>query len=224
MGGIMDKVLHEIANLICSKDKKIIIGISGHGASGKTTFANKLIKLLGLNDVNYINTDPYIIGSNIRKYTVLDYEYKNENHHYKMTACHPAAHNLSALERDIDMIRDGLDFYTIGTHYMKSTLISSRNKVNIVEGMSVAFTNPNLFDLKVYLYTDGETELMRRCVRDVSERGTDINFLRQSHEERRIQYDLFMHPYHRNFDIVFKNSNEEFFLEKGDFISNEAGW
>lgn len=213
----MDRILHRIANLINNKDQRIIIGISGHGASGKTTFANKLIKLLGQKDINFINTDPYIIGSNLRKYTILDYEYNNEKHHYKMTACHPTAHNLSALERDINMIRDGLDFYTINTHYSESTLISSQNKVTIVEGMSIAFINPELFDLTVYLYTDGETELNRRGIRDVSERGTDIHYLRQSHEERRIQYDLFMHPYHRNFDVVLKNSNEEFFLEKDDF-------
>ncbi|PAV31616.1 phosphoribulokinase [Virgibacillus profundi] len=211
----MDEILHGIANLIRTKENRIIIGISGHGASGKTTFANSLRKLLGPCGVNYINTDPYIIGSNIRKHTMIDYQFKNENHHYKMTACHPDAHHLSALERDVHMIKDGLYFYTIGTHYSKSTPISSRNKVNIVEGMSVAFINPNLFDLTIYFYTDGETELMRRGVRDVSERGTDINYLRQSHEERRIQYDLFMHQYHRNFDFVIKNSNEDFFLEKG---------
>ncbi|NRG47231.1 hypothetical protein HRF87_21120, partial [Bacillus sp. CRN 9] len=91
------------------------------------------------------------------------------------------------------------------------------NKVNIVEGMSVAFINPNLFDLKIYLYTDGETEFDRRSVRDVSERDTDINYLKQSHEERRIQYELFMHPYHRNFDIVLKSSNEELLVEKSSF-------
>lgn len=85
--------------------------------------------------------------------------------------------------------------------------------MTIVEGMSVAFINPDLFDLKVYLYTDGETELTRRGIRDVSERGADINYLKQSHEERRIQYRLFMHPYHRNFDIVLKKSNEGLFLE-----------
>lgn len=213
----MDKILHRIANLINNKDQRIIIGISGHGASGKTTFAKKLVKLLGQKDINVINTDQYIIGSNLRKYTILDYEYNNEKHHYKMTACHPTAHNLSALERDINMIRDGLDFYTINTHYSESRLISSQNKVTIVEGMSVAFINPELFDLTVYLFTDGETELNRRRIRDVSERGTDIHYLRQSHEERRIQYDLFMHPYHRNFDVVLKNSNEGFFLEKDDF-------
>ncbi|WP_432363817.1 uridine kinase family protein [Sporosarcina sp. UB5] len=212
----MDRILHGLANLINNKDQIVIIGISGHGASGKTTFANKLVNILGQKDINFINTDPYIIGSNLRKYTVLDYEYNNEKHQFNMTACHPAAHNLSALERDINMIRGGLDIYTIGTHYRESTLISSRNKVTIVEGMSVAFMNPELLDLSVYLYTDGETELNRRGIRDVSERGVDLHYLNQSHEERRIQYDLFMHPYHKNFDVVLKNSNEEFLLEKDD--------
>lgn len=34
---------------------------------------------------------------------------------------------------------------------------------------------------------------------------------------RRVQYELFMHPYHRNFEIVIKNTNEECILEKGSF-------
>lgn len=100
----MDKILNEIANLISSKEKRITIGISGHGASGKTTFAHNLLKLLGHEKVNYMNTDPYIIGSHLRKYTVIDYEYNNERHRNKMTACHPSAHNISALERDIRMM------------------------------------------------------------------------------------------------------------------------
>ncbi|MNO45497.1 Phosphoribulokinase [compost metagenome] len=213
----MDKVLHEIANWISAEDKRVTIGISGHGGSGKTTFAHNLVKLLEHEDVNDLNTDPYIIGSHLRKYTFINYEFMNEHHHHKMTACHSAAHNILALERDLRMMRDGLDFYTIDTDYIKSTLISSRNRVNIVEGMSVAFADPRLFDLKVYLYTDGETELMRRSLRDVTERGTDINDLRKSHEDRRIQYELFMHPFHQNFDIVIKNSNDDYVLEKSCF-------
>lgn len=213
----MENVIHKIANWISATDKRITIGISGHGASGKTTLAYNLIKILGQDCVNYINTDPYIIGSQLRKYALIDYEYHNETYHDKMTACHPFAHNKLALERDIHMMRDGLDFYTIGTNYSTSKLLSSQNNINIVEGMSVAFTDPALYDLKVYLYTDGETELTRRGIRDISERGTDINYLRKSHEMRRIQYELFMHPYHRNFDIVLKNSNEDYFLEKGNF-------
>ncbi|USK74303.1 uridine kinase family protein [Peribacillus frigoritolerans] len=213
----MDKLLQEIINWVRMTDDQIVIGISGHGAAGKTTFANRLAILLNQNEVNYINTDPYIVSSNIRKHAIIDYTYQNENHRYKMTACHPSAHHLHSLERDIQMVRDGLDLYTIHTHYMKSELISSKNKVTIVEGMSVAFINPDLFDLKIYFYTDGETELMRRSSRDIVERGTNINYLRQSHEERRIQYEVFMHPYSQRFDIIIKTFDETICLEKNIF-------
>lgn len=216
----MDQILHRIANWISSEDRRIVIGISGHGASGKTTFAHALVKLLGQEKVNYLNTDPYIIGSDLRKYAIIDYAYNNEPHRDKMTACHPAAHNIHALERDIRMLREGLELYTIGTHYQQSERMSPHNKINIVEGMSVAFTNPELYDLKIYLYTDGDTELLRRGIRDVAERGTDIHYLRKSHEERRFQYELFMHPYHRNFDIVIKNNDEEPIVEKLDWEEN----
>lgn len=214
---MMDKLLQEIINWLRMSDEKIVIGISGHGAAGKTTFANRLLNLLNQNEVNYINTDPYIVSSDIRKHAVIHYTYQNENHRYKMTACHPAAHHLAALERDIQMVRAGLDFYTIDTHYMKSKLISSKNKVTIVEGMSAAFINPDLFDLKIYFYTDGETELMRRSSRDIAERGADISYLRQSHEERRIQYEVFMHSYSQRFDIIIKTSDETICLEKNTF-------
>ncbi|MFI8496823.1 uridine kinase [Peribacillus butanolivorans] len=213
----MDKLIQEIIDWVRMTDKQIVIGMSGHGAAGKTTFANRFVNLLNQNEVNYINSDPYIISSNIRKHTIIDYTYQNENHRYKMTACHPSAHHLPSLERDVQMVRDGLDLYTIDTHYMKSELISSKNKVTIVEGMSVAFINPDLFDLKIYFYTDGETELMRRSSRDIVERGTDIKYLRQSHEERRIQYELFMHPYSQHFDIIIKTSHEQICLEKNTF-------
>ena len=213
----MDKLLQEIINWLRMSDEKIVIGISGHGAAGKTTFANRLVNLLNQNEANYINTDPYIVSSDIRKHAVIHYTYQNENHRYKMTACHPAAHHLAALERDIQMVRAGLDFYTIDTHYMKSKLISSKNKVTIVEGMSAAFINPDLFDLKIYFYTDGETELMRRSSRDIAERGADISYLRQSHEKRRIQYEVFMHSYSQRFDIIIKTSDETICLEKNTF-------
>ncbi|MGN4124764.1 uridine kinase family protein [Lysinibacillus sphaericus] len=213
----MDTLLQEITNWLSITDERIVIGISGHGAAGKTTFANRLVNQLNQHEVNYMNTDPYIVSSNIRNQAMIDYTYQNENHRYKMTACHPAAHHLPSLERDVRMIRDGLDLYTIDTHYMESELLSSQNSVSIVEGMSVAFMNPALFDLKIYFYTDGETELMRRSSRDIVERGMDINYLRQSHKERRIQYEVFMQPYSQHFDIIVKTSDDAITLEKNTF-------
>ena len=39
----MDDILFQIEKMIKSHKEKVIIGISGHGASGKTTFANNLM-------------------------------------------------------------------------------------------------------------------------------------------------------------------------------------
>lgn len=201
----MEQELQRITDWIGGQSERVIIGISGHGASGKTTFAGELIRRLGQESINYLNTDPYIIGSDLRKYAMIEYEYGGGHYRDKMTACHPSAHHVTALERDIRMLRDGLDLYSIGTHYSKSTRLTPDRRINIVEGMSVAFTDPALYDLRIYLYTDGETELERRGVRDVAERGTELQYLLKSHKQRRIQYELFMHPYHENFDVVIRN-------------------
>lgn len=214
----METILKDILNWVMKADKRIVIGISGHGAAGKTTFAQKLIQTLEQDEVNYLNTDPYIVNSDIRKQTMLEYTYQNEHHRFKMTACHPAAHHLPSLERDVQMIRAGFDLMTIDTHYLRSTLISSKKKITIVEGMCVAFIDPNLFDLKLYFYTDGKTEFIRRSGRDVLERGIDINYLKQSHDERRIQYELFMHPHCQHFDMVIKTQDDKILIEKNTLV------
>lgn len=208
----MEEIINKIANKIKHQTKPVLIGISGHGASGKTTFAKELIARLK-EDVNFLNTDPYII-TDVRKYAQINYEYEDIKHTYQMTACHPDAHNLLALERDIKMLRNELDLYTIDTDYAPSTFLSSENKVNIVEGMSVAFLNPKIFDITIYLYTDGETEFDRRSIRDITERGRSMEHLEKSHVQRRIQYDLFMHFYSENFDVIIENSNDRFTIKK----------
>ncbi|KRG14696.1 phosphoribulokinase [Virgibacillus soli] len=210
----MEELIDKIIGWINKTDQRLVIGISGHGAAGKTTFVNKLISRLNQREVNYLNTDPYIVSSAIRKQCLIHYSYHNEPHHYKMTACHPAAHHLPSLERDVQMIRNGFDLCTIDTHYKKSILLPGEKRITIVEGMSVAFINPSLFDLKIYFYTDDETEFKRRTTRDIVERGTDLHYLQQSHEERRIQYKVFMHPYSQHFDIIIKTTDQGSILEK----------
>lgn len=131
-------------------NKPILIGVSGHGTAGKTMFTKQLLNLLGNNKVNYLNTDPYIVSSTVRKNAIIDYAYQNKNHRYKMTACHPAAHHLPSLKRDIQMIRMGMDISTINTPYQKSELLTSKNNLTIIEGMSVAIIEPTLFDLRFF--------------------------------------------------------------------------
>ncbi|MGN7476327.1 uridine kinase family protein [Solibacillus silvestris] len=208
----MQQLLEEVKDWTLKSDKRLLIGISGHGAAGKSTFASDLKNLLNPEETNLFTTDPYIIASEVRNHTIMTYNYENEEHRYKMTACHRAAHHLPSLERDVQMIKDGAGFFTIDAHYARREWMSPENRITIVEGMSVAFIEPELFDLLIYFFTDGETEFQRRAVRDINERGMQMERLRHSHHERRIQYELFMHPYHRDFDIIVKNSSEITYL------------
>lgn len=215
----MKTLIQEIISWIHNSDRKLIIGISGHGAAGKTTFAQILMEDLK-NDVNYLNTDSYIISSSMRKYAMIDYTHEGKLHRFKMTACHPSAHHISSLERDVLMLKAGMDVLTIDTHYLKSEILFSQNKLTIVEGMSVAFAKPELFDLLIYFYTNDDLELERRLGRDIEERGMDTNYLMQSHNERRIQYKVFMHPYSKNFDIIIKSTKETIIVEENTFGFN----
>lgn len=213
---MLEQLTKNIREWVFKSEKPVIIGVSGHGAAGKTTFVSELIEQFEPHKVNYINTDPYIVDSTIRKKTIIQYTYENEPHSFKMTACHPGAHHLPSLERDVRMIREGVDFYTIDVPYLERTLISAQNQLTIVEGMSVAFLQPKYFDITIYFYTDGDTEFKRRSERDTNERGMNIDYLRQSHEERRIQYEVFMHPYREQFDVVINTTNEGIVIEKMD--------
>lgn len=207
----MERLINEIVQNV-QTGKRTLIAISGHGAAGKSTLAETLRDRFG--DINLLHTDPYIIDSQLRKQTILTYQHDGKTHHYKMTACHPAAHHLLSLERDVLMIREGIGFYTIDVSYLERTWIDPKKMITIIEGMSVAFLDLSSFDQSIYLYTDGETEFRRRANRDIQERGMEMDYLRASHDERRLQYELFMHPYRHHFQTIVNTSGDMIQIEK----------
>lgn len=207
----MERLINEIVQNV-QTGQRTLIGISGHGAAGKSTLAETLRDRFG--DINLLHTDPYIIDSQLRKQTILTYQHDGKTHHYKMTACHPAAHHLLSLERDVLMIREGIGFYTIDVSYLERTWIDPKKMITIIEGMSVAFLDLSSFDQSIYLYTDGETEFRRRANRDIQERGMEMDYLRASHDERRLQYELFMHPYRHHFQTIVNTSGDIIQIEK----------
>lgn len=210
----MDQLVEEINRFIKSR-KKCLIRISGHGAAGKTTFAEAIMKELKSNTYNYLNTDSYIIQGEYRKPLEATYKYNNEIHKGKVTACLPVAHKLKSLKRDLKMLRSGMDFLTIDTNWAPAKTVHAERYVTIADGMSTAFLEESLFDLSIYIYTDGQTELERRVERDVHERGKSIQALMDTHKERRIQYELFMHDRRVDFDIIVNDSYGRFVVEKG---------
>ena len=179
------------------------LGIYGHGASGKSTFAQELYQELDFKKVNLLETDPYITSE---RHLVVPKETPDQ----KVTACLPVAHELASLQRDILALQAGMDVLTIEEPWKASEVLSGVKPILIVEGMSVGFLPKELFDKTICFYTDEETELKRRLARDTTVRNRDTKFILASQQMRRMQYLQYYKETESRADILVDQSDDKF--------------
>ena len=179
------------------------LGIYGHGASGKSTFAQELYQELDSQKVNLLETDPYITSG---RHLVVPKETPDQ----KVTACLPVAHELASLQRDILALQAGMDVLTIEEAWKGSEILSGAKPILIVEGMSVGFLPKELFDKTICFYTDEETELKRRLARDTTVRNRDASFILASQQMRREQYLQYYKETETRADILVDQSDDKF--------------
>ena len=182
------------------------LGIYGHGASGKSTFAQELYQELDFKKVNLLETDPYITSE---RHLVVPKETPDQ----KVTACLPVAHELASLQRDILALQAGMDVLTIEEPWKASEILSGAKPILIVEGMSVGFLPKELFDKTVCFYTDEETELKRRLARDTTVRNRDTKFILASQQMRREQYLRYYKTTESMADILVDQSGDQFIIK-----------
>ena len=183
------------------------LGIYGHGASGKSTFAQELYQALDAEKVNLLETDPYITSG---RHLVVPKEIPDQ----KVTACLPVAHELASLKRDILALQAGMDVLTIEEPWKASEVLSGAKPILIVEGMSVGFLPKELFDKTICFYTDEETELERRLGRDTTVRKSEASFVRETHQIRRGQYRRYYQETEKEADVLINQSQNQFQIEK----------
>lgn len=183
------------------------LGIYGHGASGKSTFAQELYQELDSQKVNLLETDPYITSG---RHLVVPKETPDQ----KVTACLPVAHELASLQRDILALQAGMDILTIEEPWKASEILSGEKTILIVEGMSVGFLPKELFDKTICFYTDEETELKRRLARDTTVRKSEASFVRETHQIRRGQYRRYYQETEKEADVLINQSQNQFQIEK----------
>ena len=183
------------------------LGIYGHGASGKSTFAQELYQALDAEKVNLLETDPYITSG---RHLVVPKEIPDQ----KVTACLPVAHELASLKRDILALQAGMDVLTIEELWKASEVLSGAKPILIVEGMSVGFLPKELFDKTICFYTDEETELERRLGRDTTVRKSEATFVRETHQIRRGQYRRYYQETEKEADVLINQSKNQFKIEK----------
>ena len=179
------------------------LGIYGHGASGKSTFAQELYQELDSQKVNLLETDPYITSE---RHLVVPKKTPDQ----KVTACLPVAHELASLQRDILALQAGMDILTIEEPWKASEVLSGAKPILIVEGMSVGFLPKELFDKTICFYTDEETELKRRLARDTTVRNRDTKFILASQQMRRMQYLQYYKETESRADILVDQSDDKF--------------
>lgn len=203
---LVDQLVSEIET-----GKVRTLGIYGHGASGKSTFAQELYQTLDSAKVNLLETDPYIASN---RHLVVPKETPDQ----KVTACLPVAHELVSLERDILALKAGMDILTIEEPWKASEVLSGAKPILIVEGMSVGFLPKELFDKTICFYTDEEAELKRRLARDTTVRNRDASFILASHQMRREQYLRYYKETESKADVLVDQSEGKFEVKRTQII------
>lgn len=147
-----------------------IIGIAGGTGSRKSTFTNRL-KQAFPKDITVLYHDNYYK----RQDHIPVEERKNTNYD------HPSALDTDQLIHDLELLKKGCPVdspvYDFSTHNRTDrTIRVLPHPVILVEGILVLSDDRlrNLMDMKIFVEADADERILRRVVRDVKERGRDI--------------------------------------------------
>ena len=177
----------------------IIIGIAGGTGSGKTTLVNKLKSDLGDEVVTLCH----------------DFYYKSNDHlvleeRKKLNYDHPNSFDTEMMIQDIKSLKQGRTIqrpvYDFVAHTRaEETVCVEPKKVIIVEGILILENRQllNELDIKVFVDTDADVRIIRRIVRDVKERGRDLDsVINQYLNTVKIMHEEFVEPSKRKADII----------------------
>lgn len=152
----------------------ITVGIMGGSASGKTTFASALAEHLSEFSPVVLNQDSYF-----RDWS----EYSEAERERVITANHPDAVLWDALITDIKKLRERnvIETPTPGTRAAQRNDEKASvqpSEVVIVEGHLIFWSEDlrDLMDIKLFLDVDAHERVLRRMLRDVAQRGGDLEW------------------------------------------------
>ena len=180
----------------------IIIGIAGGTGSGKSTFTNRLRDRFGDN-ITVIYHDNYY-----KRHDDIPFEERK-----KLNYDHPDALETDLLIEHIKRLRNGESIecpvydYTVHNRSDKTARIDPR-KIILIEGI-LLLADPrlrSLLDIKIYVEADADERILRRILRDVKERGRDIdNIVEQYLTTVKPMHYLYVEPTRATADIVINS-------------------
>lgn len=180
----------------------IIIGIAGGTGSGKSTFTNRLKDEFNDN-VAVIYHDNYY-----RRQDDVSFEDRK-----KVNYDHPDSLETQLLLEHLYMLKDGravdCSVYDYSLHNRSDqTVHIEPRKIIIAEGILLLADKRirDLLDIKIYVEADADERILRRVVRDVKERGRDIdNIVEQYLTTVKPMHYLYVEPTRAMADIVINS-------------------
>lgn len=188
----------------------IIIGIAGGTGSGKSTFTNRLKDMFG-DQVTVLYYDNYY-----RAHDDIPFEERK-----KINYDHPDAFETDLLLQHLKELKNGhtiqCPVYDYSNHNRSDKFVEVRpSKIILLEGILVLADERlrDLTDIKVFVDADADERILRRVLRDVKERGRDIeNIIDQYLTTVKPMHYLYVEPTKMYADIVINSGMNDVALD-----------
>lgn len=180
----------------------IIIGIAGGTGSGKSTFTNRL-KEAFKDDVAVIYHDNYY-----KRQDNVPFEDRK-----KVNYDHPDSLETDLMLQHLELLKSGhaidCPVYDYSQHNRSDKILHIEpKKIILAEGI-LLLSDPrirNMIDIKIYVEADADERILRRIVRDVKERGRDLdNIVEQYLTTVKPMHYLYVEPTRALADIVINS-------------------
>merc|ERR1711936_1519835 len=166
---------------VVGERKPFMIGVAGGTASGKSTVCDKLMEKLGQNEMN-IGEKQVVHLSQDSFYRELNQMESEKAKKGMFNFDHPNAFDNELMETCMQSILNGrqtqIPVYDFKTNARVPGVYTTiyPSDVVLVEGILVFYCPAirHLFDLKLFVDSDADIRLARRVMRDIEERGRDL--------------------------------------------------
>ncbi|XP_066537733.1 uridine-cytidine kinase 2-B [Hoplias malabaricus] len=180
-----------------------LIGVAGGTASGKSSVCAKIMELLGQNKIDYHQRQVATLSQD-SFYRELTPEQKAKALKGQFNFDHPDAFDNELILETLHDIIQGktvqIPVYDFVTHSRKDECVTLYPAdVVLFEGILMFYSQEirDLFQMKLFVDTDPDTRLSRRVLRDISQRGREL-------EQVLSQYITFVKPAFEEFCLPTK--------------------
>ena len=166
----------------------ITIGIAGGTGSGKTTITRRILDEFG-GDVSVLYHDNYY-----KRHDDIPFSERK-----KLNYDHPNAFDTPLLVQHLDALRAGQAIecptydYTVHNRAAETITVTPAKVIELRERL----------DIKLFVDTDADVRILRRIVRDVRDRGRDLeSIVTQYLTTVKPMHEMFVEPSKRYADII----------------------